>query len=150
MLIARGALSVYKMTYDDKPWLKSYDEGIHSEIEIPDITLVDRFDQILDRFPERPAIHFLGRSLNYRDLMGHANGVAHALMAAGCGPGIINQHVERALPPLGQSLDGRMPREVNQFVPHPAITGRSHDLLDHSFCFGFVPGGQHHFKIPVC
>ena len=77
------------MTYDDKPWVKSYDERVNPQIEIPNITLVDRFDQILERFPERPAIHFLGRSLDYRDLMGHANRVAHALMAAGCVPGDV-------------------------------------------------------------
>jgi len=77
------------MTYDDKPRVKSYDENVNLRIEIPDITLVDRFDQILKRFPERPAIQFLGRSLDYRTLMGHANGVAHALMAAGCSPGDV-------------------------------------------------------------
>ena len=74
------------MTYDDKPWIKSYDESVNPRIEIPNITLIDRFDQILKRFPERPAIHFLGRSLDYRDLMGHANRVAHALMEAGDHP----------------------------------------------------------------
>jgi len=89
------------MTYDDKPWVKSYDEIVNPRIEIPNITLVDRFDQILKWFPERPAIHFLGRSLNYRDLMGHANRVANALMAAGCGPGDV---VGTNLPNIPQYL----------------------------------------------
>lgn len=77
------------ITYDDKPWIKSYDERVNPQIETPNITLVDRFDQILKRFAERPAIHFLGRSLDYQTLMGHANRVAHALIAAGCGPGDV-------------------------------------------------------------
>ncbi|MBC8420493.1 MAG: AMP-binding protein [Desulfobacterales bacterium] len=89
------------MTYDDKPWLKSYDEGVHPEIEIPDISLVDRFDEILRRFPERPAIHFLGKTLDYRTVMGHANRVAWALMDAGCGPGDV---VGINLPNIPQNL----------------------------------------------
>ncbi|MFH1952161.1 MAG: AMP-binding protein [Pseudomonadota bacterium] len=89
------------MTYDDKPWLKSYDEGVHPEIEIPDISLVDRFDEILRRFPEKPAIHFLGKTLDYRTVMGHANRVAWALMDAGCGPGDV---VGINLPNIPQNL----------------------------------------------
>ncbi|MBW1738979.1 MAG: hypothetical protein JRJ69_15910 [Deltaproteobacteria bacterium] len=38
------------MSYDDKPWLKSYDEGIGPEVRIPDITLVDRFDEVLELY----------------------------------------------------------------------------------------------------
>jgi len=35
------------MTYDTKPWLKSYDPGAEAEIEIPDVSLKDYF---LDSF----------------------------------------------------------------------------------------------------
>ena len=35
------------MSYDDKPWFKSYDEGVNPDVEIPDISLVDRFARAL-------------------------------------------------------------------------------------------------------
>ena len=77
------------MSYDDKPWLRSYDEGVSPEVKIPDISLVDRFDEMLKRFPERPAVHFFGRTLTYQTLMGYANRFARALMENGCGPGDV-------------------------------------------------------------
>jgi len=77
------------MSYDDRPWLRSYDEGVSPEVKIPDISLVDRFDEILKRFPERPAVHFFGSTLTYQTLMGHANRFARALMESGCGPGDV-------------------------------------------------------------
>jgi len=77
------------MSYDDKPWLRSYDEGVSPDVKIPDISLVDRFDEILKSFPERPAIYFFGRTLTYQTLMGHANRFARALMENGCGPGDV-------------------------------------------------------------
>ena len=77
------------MSYDDKPWLKSYDEGVNPEVEIPGISLVDRFDEVLELFQERPAIHFFGRTLTYQTLMGHANRFARALIENGCRPGDV-------------------------------------------------------------
>ena len=77
------------MSYDAKPWLKFYDEGIEPEVEVPDISMVDHFDGILKRFPERPAIHFLGRTLTYQSLMGHANRFARALLEGGCVAGDV-------------------------------------------------------------
>jgi len=77
------------MSYDDKPWLRSYDEGVSPDVKIPDISLVDCFDEILKSFPERPAIHFFGSTLPYEMFMGHANRFARALMENGCGPGDV-------------------------------------------------------------
>jgi long-chain acyl-CoA synthetase len=77
------------MSYDDKPWVRSYDEGVNPEVEIPDISLVDRFDEVLELFAERPAIHFFGRTLTYQTLMGHANRFSRALIENGCRPGDV-------------------------------------------------------------
>ena len=74
------------MSYDDKPWLKSYDEGITPEVRIPDISLVDRFDEVQEVFPQRPAIHFFGLTVTYEILMSHANRFAWMLIENGCEP----------------------------------------------------------------
>ncbi|MBF0224529.1 MAG: AMP-binding protein [Desulfobacterales bacterium] len=55
-------------TYDDKPWLKSYDSGIEHEIKIPSITFADLFEEGLTAKPYRPAIHFMGNSLTFKNL----------------------------------------------------------------------------------
>jgi acyl-CoA synthetase (AMP-forming)/AMP-acid ligase II len=89
------------VNYDDKPWLSSYDEGLGPEVEIPDTSLVDRFDEILIKFPEKPAIHFLNTTLTYQTLMGHANRFARALMENGCGRGDV---VAVNLPNIPQCL----------------------------------------------
>ena len=89
------------MPYDHKPWLKSYDEGIGPEVRIPDITLVDRFDEVLELFPHRPAIHFFGRTITYETLIGQANRFAWMLIKTGCKPGDV---VTINLPNLPQYL----------------------------------------------
>ena len=48
------------MMYDQKPWLKSYDPNVQAEIEIPDRSLVDRFNEIAKQYPQNVAAHFLG------------------------------------------------------------------------------------------
>lgn len=89
------------MSYDDKPWLKSYDEGIAPEVLIPDISLADRFDEVLEFFPQRPAVHFFGLTVTYEILMGHANRFAWMLIETGSKPGDV---VAINLPNLPQYL----------------------------------------------
>ncbi len=89
------------MSYDDKPWLKSYDEEITPEVMIPDISLVDRFDEVLELFSQRPAIHFFGLTVTYEILMSHANRFAWMLIETGCKPGDV---VAINLPNLPQYL----------------------------------------------
>ncbi|UCF86085.1 MAG: AMP-binding protein [Desulfobacteraceae bacterium] len=77
------------MSYDDKPWLKSYDEDVNPEVQIPDVSLVVRFDEVLELFPKRPAIHFFGKTLTYQKLISHANRFGRELMENECQPGDV-------------------------------------------------------------
>ncbi|MGD2126503.1 MAG: AMP-binding protein [Desulfobacteraceae bacterium] len=77
------------MGYDDKPWLNAYDPGVSEEIKVPDISLVDCFDETFGKFPERPALHFLGKTLTYNTLAGYANRFATALAHNGCRQGDV-------------------------------------------------------------
>ncbi len=89
------------MTHDDKPWIDSYDEGLSAEIEIPNTSIVDRFNEIVERFPDRPAIHFLNKTISYETLMRHANCFARTMMEHGCGRGDV---VAVNLPNIPQCL----------------------------------------------
>ncbi len=52
-------------TYADRPWQSSYDEGIPPDVEIPDITLGQLFENTAARFPLSPALSFFGMTLTY-------------------------------------------------------------------------------------
>lgn len=89
------------MAYDAKPWLKHYDPGIPPEIEIPQISLADQLNRVASRVPSSPAVHFLGVTLTYRELMAHADRFARALMDHGCADGDV---VGISLPNIPQYL----------------------------------------------
>ena len=93
------------MTYDDKPWLRSYDPGVSAEIEVSDISLVDQFDNIASEFAKNPALHFFGMSLSYQELQGHANRFAQFLIENNCMSGDV---VGINLPNIPQYLIAQM------------------------------------------
>jgi len=93
------------MIYDEKPWLNFYDSGVAAEVEIPSISFVDRFNEVSAEFPRNPALHFLGITLTYEELMTHANRFANLLLRSGCGPGDV---VGINLPNLPQYLIAQM------------------------------------------
>lgn len=73
------------MNYDDKPWLKSYDEWVRPEIEIPDISYVELLEKSLGDFPGRPAFRFLGTTQTFGELDRHSKSFARFVSDAGCG-----------------------------------------------------------------
>ena len=53
----------------EKPWLKSYPEGVPEKIETPPFRSVrDMIEYPMVEFPDRPAFTNMGTSLTYRDL----------------------------------------------------------------------------------
>lgn len=75
--------------YDDRIWVKHYPPGIASDMELPDFTLVDHFEKIRSEFSGETALHFLGVTMTYGELMSHANRFAQALICHGIGLGDI-------------------------------------------------------------
>lgn len=63
-----GKRSIPMTSYESKPWLQWYDEGVEPEIEIPDKTYLDFLEEGLSENPERPAFHFLGSTSTFKDL----------------------------------------------------------------------------------
>ena len=56
------------MTYDDRPWTRSYNDSVPSEIEIPDKTYLDYLKESFARNADRPALHFMGRTVSFKEL----------------------------------------------------------------------------------
>ncbi len=53
----------------DKPWLKSYPEGVPAELpQPPYVSLLDMIEDCLERYADKPAYTCMGTTLTYRDL----------------------------------------------------------------------------------
>ncbi|MDX1664985.1 MAG: AMP-binding protein, partial [Candidatus Promineifilaceae bacterium] len=70
-------------TYDDKPWVKQYDAGVPTEVDIPDQPLHEFLRQSALSFPDHPAIIFKGNKISYRELDQLSDAVAASLAANG-------------------------------------------------------------------
>ena len=57
-----------EITYQNKPWLKSYAEFAHEFIEYEEICLPDILDRTARKFPENNALVFQGYALKYKEL----------------------------------------------------------------------------------
>ena len=56
--------------YDERPWLKSYDQGVPAEVNLPDEPVTAGYERIRRRFPDRPAFHFFGVTWTFEELFG--------------------------------------------------------------------------------
>jgi len=77
------------MNYDDRPWLKHYEERLSPDISVPDVTSVDLMESCFEDFPDRAAFHFLGVSKTFGELDAYSLRFANFLAEIGCGPGDV-------------------------------------------------------------
>jgi long-chain acyl-CoA synthetase len=54
--------------YDQKPWIKSYDNGVPSHIEYPNITINQMFEETVKKYPKRIFTEFKGTEHSFSDL----------------------------------------------------------------------------------
>ncbi len=57
-----------KETYASKPWLKYYPEGVPETVDIPTVSVPDRFDQAVEKFGNQTALIFYGKKISYAKL----------------------------------------------------------------------------------
>ncbi|MBC8511444.1 MAG: AMP-binding protein [Dehalococcoidia bacterium] len=67
----------------ERPWLKFYLEGVPSDIEIPEESVVDNFNRITDKWKHKTALVFYGRKISYQELRDHVDRFATALCDLG-------------------------------------------------------------------
>jgi len=72
-----------------KPWTKNYDEGVPSEINIPEKPLYSLIDDAASAYPERTAIIFFGKKITYKELKEMIDSFAHALQEHGVKKGDV-------------------------------------------------------------
>ena len=70
-------------TYDDKPWLASYEDGVPAAVDYEDHCLPDFLERSATEFPETMALLFQGYQVNFRELNEMVNRCAAGLHALG-------------------------------------------------------------------
>ncbi|WP_447777826.1 long-chain-fatty-acid--CoA ligase [Variovorax boronicumulans] len=80
---------------NSKPWLASYPEGVAWDHDITPTSVQQILTDAVAGFPDRPAIDFMGKRLNYRELGALVDRAAKGLQALGVRPGV---HVGLFLP----------------------------------------------------
>ena len=79
----------------EHPWIKSYPKGVRWDAELPLMPVQNLLDDAVRRWPDHPAVEFMGRTLSYRELGDLANRAAKGFQDMGVGPGV---HVGLYLP----------------------------------------------------
>ncbi len=71
------------VTYDDRPWLKSYEQNVAISYDPPDVPVFKLLEDSAHRYPDQIALIFKGRKISYRELNAQADAIAAALAANG-------------------------------------------------------------------
>ena len=66
-----------------RSWHKSYPAGVPAQLEFDRITMPEVLTRTASRFPDNPALIFLGTTISYRELEKLVNRFAHALQSIG-------------------------------------------------------------------
>lgn len=80
---------------DAHPWIKSYPPGVRWDAALPVVPLQSILEESARKWPDKPALEFMGKRINYRDLDALAGRAAKGFQALGVKPGV---HVGLYLP----------------------------------------------------
>ncbi|MFD0697061.1 long-chain fatty acid--CoA ligase [Paenibacillus sp. GCM10027628] len=70
-----------------KPWLRHYPDEVAPTYEYPKHNLARLLVHTAKKFPDRPALHFMGKTLRYKELLEASYRFANGLKGMGIGPG---------------------------------------------------------------
>ncbi len=76
-----------KAYYMSKPWLKYYPQGVSADVPIPDKSVPDLFNEISEKYRDKPAVIFYGRKITYGALRDLVDRFATALADLGVAKG---------------------------------------------------------------
>ncbi len=72
-----------KEAYMAKPWIKYYPKGVPEEVEVPEISVTEAFDQMADKYANKTALIFYGKKIGYDKLRELTDRFAAALADLG-------------------------------------------------------------------
>lgn len=69
----------YKSAYMEKPWLRFYPKGITSEMKLPEVSVIEAFDDATEKWKNKTALVFYGKKIRYGELRDQVDRFATAL-----------------------------------------------------------------------
>ncbi|MDP3820237.1 MAG: long-chain fatty acid--CoA ligase [Burkholderiales bacterium] len=79
----------------EHPWIKNYPDGVRWDADLPLMPVQQLLDDAVKRWPDHPALEFMGRVISYSEFGHLVNRAAKGLQQLGVGPGV---HVGLYLP----------------------------------------------------
>jgi long-chain acyl-CoA synthetase len=76
-----------KEVYMSKPWLKYYPEGVPHEVDVPERSVPQLFDEMAEKYSGKPALIFYGKKIKYGELKELTDRFAAALTDLGVAKG---------------------------------------------------------------
>ena len=76
-----------KEFYLSKPWIAHYPDGVPKEIDAPEISVQQLFDQMADKYGKKVALIFYGKKIHYQELKEASDRFAAALADLGVSKG---------------------------------------------------------------
>ena len=73
----------FKTRYTDRPWLKLYPEGVSSDVEIPEKSVPQAFDETVAKYKNKTALVYYGRKMSYAELKDSVDRLATGLYNLG-------------------------------------------------------------------
>ena len=70
----------------DKRWLKNYDRHLGQTLNYETKTFVEKFREVVEKYPEKTALIYMGKQLTFREIDQLSNQVAHFLIQNGLKP----------------------------------------------------------------
>jgi long-chain acyl-CoA synthetase len=72
--------------YSEKPWLKNYDKNVPPTLKYEEKTFAEKFREVVEKYPDKAALIYMGRRLTYRDLDELSNQLAQYFIKIGLMP----------------------------------------------------------------
>ena len=70
----------------EKPWLKNYDKKVPPTLKYEDKTFAEKFREVVEKYPNKTALIYMGSQLTYRDLDDLSNQLAQYFIKIGLKP----------------------------------------------------------------
>ena len=114
-------------------WADSYEPGVPLHLDYGDTTVLDLWERSAQRYPDRPALDFLGRVSTYAEIAEEVRRVAGGLHALGVRPG---DNVALVMPNCPQNLIAffavlRLGAAVVEHNPLYTAAELRHPFVDH-------------------
>ena len=65
---AKATKGKEKEAYLSKPWLKFYPKDVPAEVDVPNISVPELFDQVVEKYGKKTAVIFYGQKISYAKL----------------------------------------------------------------------------------